>query len=300
VTTTATAASPAELTCYRCGYDLRGLDAGGRCPECAAAIGESLRRRDDALAGRQLPLERADPKWLRTLGRAAGLILLAALLRIGTDVLAIWPTRYMPPAVRIVVFLSPYALMAVGVWLSGAREPVFPAPRGLWLSGLTRVAVIGWFLSTFSFRVLTPRWFDGAFSVGVALSGVLAWCVFWRFRGIIRRGGDLHLADHCAAMGLLVAAACGLWCWGNVNSISELYAVQTGVGSWSVYVPIPVVGPASLLVKFPHSAVAFPRRGDFATFGLGMLMAVPILAMVTLARVRRVLREAAKESDGAV
>ncbi len=33
----------ADITGVRCGYNLRGLDPAGVCPECAAPVGPSLR-----------------------------------------------------------------------------------------------------------------------------------------------------------------------------------------------------------------------------------------------------------------
>ena len=44
-----------DLSCIHCGYNLRGLDETGKCPECGTAIADSLR--GDLL-------EFADPDWL--------------------------------------------------------------------------------------------------------------------------------------------------------------------------------------------------------------------------------------------
>jgi hypothetical protein len=43
--TQGTAAAPigADRACMKCGYNLRGLDPAGRCPECGVAVAESLR-----------------------------------------------------------------------------------------------------------------------------------------------------------------------------------------------------------------------------------------------------------------
>ncbi len=49
-----------NLPCVTCGYELRGLQKGGMCPECGTAIQRSLS--GDLLSA-------ADPAWLRTIAR---------------------------------------------------------------------------------------------------------------------------------------------------------------------------------------------------------------------------------------
>ena len=83
-------ASTLNLRCAGCSYELRGLDPGGRCPECGLEIADTLdanRRRCGRLLLRARrmhgpPLARSDARWLRS--TAAGLVALtlvhAALL----------------------------------------------------------------------------------------------------------------------------------------------------------------------------------------------------------------------------
>jgi predicted amidophosphoribosyltransferase len=41
-----------DLVCTACGYLLRGLDAGGRCPECSLPVTDSRAAAEAAAAGR--------------------------------------------------------------------------------------------------------------------------------------------------------------------------------------------------------------------------------------------------------
>ena len=59
-----------EWPCDGCGYNLRGLSADGRCPECGHAVADSLRATS---------LFHADPRWLRRLA-VAGVLPLAAVV----------------------------------------------------------------------------------------------------------------------------------------------------------------------------------------------------------------------------
>ena len=60
----------ADVLCMSCGYNLRGLLAGGQCPECGEPIGPSLR--PDRL-------RLADPSWLAKIVHGLRLIYVAML-----------------------------------------------------------------------------------------------------------------------------------------------------------------------------------------------------------------------------
>ena len=86
VSTSTTAApdptSGAGLPCVRCDYDLTGLGAGGRCPECGTPVAESL----------AVPtLAEGGAAWLRRVRRGAGLMVAAlagAVVLIVADIAA--------------------------------------------------------------------------------------------------------------------------------------------------------------------------------------------------------------------
>lgn len=62
-----------DLHCRLCGYNLRGLQSDGRCPECGTPVGRSTY--GDLL-------RYSDPNWLAKLGRGANLVLWGILIAI--------------------------------------------------------------------------------------------------------------------------------------------------------------------------------------------------------------------------
>jgi hypothetical protein len=67
-----------DLACQRCGYNLRGLNASGQCPECGAAV--SLALRDDLLCY-------ADPAYVKGLARGCQWILRGSTLLVSGIIL---------------------------------------------------------------------------------------------------------------------------------------------------------------------------------------------------------------------
>jgi len=108
------------LLCQRCGYDLRGLDAAGRCPECNAPISA-------ALHGEQV--EFADPQWLQRLAKGSRCVKTGGwslALVCGTWLV---PLKWLdvPSPLRIalgaVAVASVVFFLCLGIWYLGEPDP---------------------------------------------------------------------------------------------------------------------------------------------------------------------------------
>lgn len=105
----------ADVACRRCGYNLRGLDPSGRCPECGTPVGLSCH--GDLLRF-------ADPAWVETLGRGASLILWGILFGLvgailGTAVAAITGSQLLGGVIQ----LAGAAVGLYGAWLVTSPDP---------------------------------------------------------------------------------------------------------------------------------------------------------------------------------
>src|SRR4051794_41742296 len=67
----------AELSCDRCGYDLRAHPEDGKCPECEASVAESRRI---AAIPRRPAWRDSDPRWRRRILAGAWLLVLLPLM----------------------------------------------------------------------------------------------------------------------------------------------------------------------------------------------------------------------------
>jgi hypothetical protein len=101
-----------DLSCVRCGYNLRGLPRVQSCPECNCPIADSLR--DDRL-------DFADARWVRNLARGARLLQVSFLFHLLAAVSYVLLSigRLIPAC----FFIIGLAVHAAGILLLTAREP---------------------------------------------------------------------------------------------------------------------------------------------------------------------------------
>ena len=135
VAPSATAAPPApgvaeDVPCVGCGYNLRGLEASGRCPECGMSLHISIVRHRN----RRRPPPPPDPAWARQVVEGAVLSLIALALVVAISVAPQWmfviPNRHAPAgktpgrATLLCMGAAAWVLAWYGAWKLTRRPPV--------------------------------------------------------------------------------------------------------------------------------------------------------------------------------
>lgn len=106
----------ADIPCRKCGYNLRGLQIDGRCPECGRAVGLSVQ--GDLLRF-------SDPRWLHMLHRGARQIIWGVVALVAGGFGAGLLTVALPAAFLLVpvIMVVGYGLIVVGSWLLTEPDP---------------------------------------------------------------------------------------------------------------------------------------------------------------------------------
>ncbi len=150
------------LSCRKCGYDLRGLAAAGRCPECGLPVGESIvvERMDDAPRG-----------WVRTQRLGIWILFTSYALSavaILSEVFAPY-VESIPKPVFTVLRVLPLVLLAVSVWLLTVQRADRRAKKSSLLVRWGFVGVLG-------LSLVLPAARQGGLE---SLWGKLGWTLFF-------------------------------------------------------------------------------------------------------------------------
>jgi hypothetical protein len=105
---------PEDIICRRCGYNLRGLDETGRCPECGTPVGLSTR-------GDMLRF--ADPRWLAKLRIGLGLMITGAAFVVAMQLQNFVLPLRMPFIWQPFIYFTFMLITISGVWLLTAPDP---------------------------------------------------------------------------------------------------------------------------------------------------------------------------------
>ncbi len=129
-----------DVTCRRCGYNLRGLLTGGRCPECGMPIG---------LSTRSDQLRYADPIWVERLVKGGKYVVYSVIGLIPSMLLAdlvgdmfrgAW--LYVFTLIVGLWLMALWALIYYGVCLITSPDPNHPGKERLYIPRLVRIAVL--------------------------------------------------------------------------------------------------------------------------------------------------------------
>jgi hypothetical protein len=217
--------------CYRCGYDLRGVDDEQPCPECGLLAMRSRRPTDE--------LHHTRPGWLRRLSAGVILILLSMGLAVAAPIIAATlatEIRYfgrMAPGTGFFWYvhgmwlgadLAALALLA-GVLLLTTPEGHPPADRqDAWRRRLMRILSVVPLIVMAVQHVLTQsllsavttgrgRGAMGLFNLNWTLMwplavvlSVLVLLLYFQLRSLAKRARSAHLAEHCVIVGVGNAA----------------------------------------------------------------------------------------------
>jgi len=292
---TAGAVVDGDLPCFRCGYNVRGLASDGQCPECAASIAETLRRRAAELTGRLLPLDDSDPRWVRKLAWSCALLLFGGVGIAMAHVMSILQVR-MPMAVQFPLFFMPYVVLAVAGWLAGSREPGWSGRRGVWVRVLIRAGIVGWILALASMiAMLVGGRFNSLraplIAIGVA-SAVASGAFFWRLREFAARLSRRMLRHACTLLALLSVVTSLALC---VPGLREL---QYQKNAYIMLTPEPIIGGSMLLAVLPYALTNVPRF-DWEVAAWAVMSASSIGTLIVLGVFAVVLRQAARRSRDA-
>jgi hypothetical protein len=174
------------VVCVHCGYDLRGLDARGRCPECGQEIAPSVRwwelQRREAR-----PLSASDRRWVRWVSEGALIAVVAFALAAALAFAPPWAFEWKSPQRRwsLGVACTAWVFSCWAAWRLSEREPTAtPAAAGSrWLLRWCTVAYLaGPFIAEFA-----PQYNAGAgwafLIFGSLIAGLIATGAWFAYAG---------------------------------------------------------------------------------------------------------------------
>lgn len=235
-----------DLPCSRCGYNLRGLSARGRCPECAASVASTR-----AMAR---ALHELDPRTLRRMCAGAVLLLAVSLFAFAPRD---WAYDEGTGSIR---FVLPRLIACAGVaLLATPSRKVFSRNRRLRFDLVARAlagASAGAILLSFTHMNL-----NGWLELGLPLlAGVAMYLHLWR---VLARLGNVRLAGQCLAIAAVLPVA---------HVLPFFAPFMQGPGSLAIaffIMTIPAIGPPHMsqdvlveLVRHPSAVLAALGEAD--------------------------------------
>lgn len=179
----------ADQTCRRCGYNLRGLNREGRCPECGSPVGLSLQ--GDLLRF-------ADPEWVARLARGSSFILNGLAIAIIAGIVGALASVYVsstpqfhnrsPLAEAAVVGCMIVALLGLivsyfGVWIMTSPDPtrigedLYATSRKL--VRITLLIAVGNMFAQLVTEALTLPELAALLLSVLDMLAALAWIIWW-------------------------------------------------------------------------------------------------------------------------
>jgi hypothetical protein len=294
-----------EIHCIFCGYNLRGLDPAGRCPECGRPIAAS--HRGDRLA-------HADPAWLRKLRFGASLKLWNIVLTILLGMIAgiVIVVMGLPIIITLLIGLAGALLGLWATYCITAQEPRTaltedPVSLRKFIRLCAIMAFVGAIIHGLDDVIAMPSGFSGPgaisyflISVIASLAGVVVIVVeLVYFRRFALRAPDVALARSTRTLIWGLGITWGLTAVGGVV-FAAVMASQAAAAAGPVAIT-PGGVSVTTTITAPMGTTTTGAPVPFAALGVGVC-AVSVLAsaffiwyVVLLVRYRRLFASALSE-----
>ena len=196
-----------DARCLRCGYDLRGHDVDGRCPECGLKAHWSLRA--------PILLSQYPAMWVVAMARGVKLLSVAYLVMFVMLILSVGGVLEGHQMLLMSTMVVAGVLQAAGAWLLAGSSHHWSEPRGMINRFVLRVMSLALILGAagalwvaFDYRVVVAK--ASFFAMLASLLAPIA--AFVRIRTVARMISDADLMEHATAVsaGFLASVVAGV------------------------------------------------------------------------------------------
>lgn len=239
-----------DLTCTRCGYNLRGLTLDKLCPECATPIARSIHGN---------LLRYADPEWLDKLRLGAELmlwsILIGVVLGVAAGLFMAFMTVGLPQVFVSIVFMLTGVLGLWAMFLITTPEPAIAFDEDpVTLRKVVRWCAVANFLGT----AVQQAAQTGGLGTAVVVAGRLLEIIglvayigqFMYLRRLARRIPDEKLARQTMVVMWGYVGASAVVLLGGVVTILAIGGLTAVGGSGTGPAPVPGTTAASIMGPF--------------------------------------------------
>ena len=216
--------SAPAVACISCGYDLRGIDPAGRCPECGLPLHWTLR------APRTLAEYPAS--WVTRMSRATRVLAIAytgLFVFILLGLAGVLPQIDPMPSVA---FLLASILQLIGMWMLAAHSGHHVEPRSPAVRWMLRITPIGMLIGSIASLVVVYHYhpvLEPIFVISMIIGALAPTIIFVRLRTVARLIAAAGLAEYSTIVGIgflcTVLALGGLILIASTNRI-----VGNGIG----------------------------------------------------------------------